>query len=145
MRRGSLRSLWIVLLAVPALAAFRGGWAVITVEELPDHAAVGEPLALEFTVRQHGVEPMRDLTPVVEATAAGKTERVRASAAGSKVGLYTATLIPPAAGDLEIRIASSFGNSDVTLHTVPGGDHYQSMIDQGIPAGIEWLKQKTGK
>lgn len=114
MKRGSLRLLWMVLLAVPALAAFRGGWAVITVEELPDHASIGEPLALEFTVRQHGAEPMRDLTPTVEATAAGRTARVRASA-GRTAGLYTATVMPPASGDLEIRIASSFGNSDVTL------------------------------
>lgn len=123
MRRGSLRFLWMVLLAVPVLAGFRGGWAVITVEELPDHASVGEPLALEFTVRQHGVQPMRDLTPVVEATAAGKTARVRATA-GSRSGVYTATVVPPAAGDLEIHIASSFGNSDVTLqpiHTHPAG------------------------
>jgi dienelactone hydrolase len=34
---------------------------------------------------------------------------------------------------------------DVTLATVPGGDHYESMIDEGIPKAIEWLKTKTGK
>jgi dienelactone hydrolase len=36
-------------------------------------------------------------------------------------------------------------NTDVTLQTVPGGDHYESMISQGIPAGIDWLKQKAAK
>lgn len=36
-------------------------------------------------------------------------------------------------------------NADVTLQTVPGGDHYESMISQGLPAGLNWLKQKTGK
>ncbi len=30
---------------------------------------------------------------------------------------------------------------DVTLKLVPSGDHYDSMINQGIPAGIAWLKQ----
>lgn len=29
---------------------------------------------------------------------------------------------------------------DVTLEIVPDGEHYDSMIDQGIPAGIEWVK-----
>ena len=34
---------------------------------------------------------------------------------------------------------------DVTLKMVPTGDHYDSMIDEGIPAGIQWLKSKTNK
>jgi dienelactone hydrolase len=34
---------------------------------------------------------------------------------------------------------------DVTLKIVPTGDHYDSMIDEGIPAGIQWLKTKTNK
>ena len=33
---------------------------------------------------------------------------------------------------------------DVTLKTVPSGDHYESMIEEGIPAGIEWIKSRTG-
>jgi dipeptidyl aminopeptidase/acylaminoacyl peptidase len=35
--------------------------------------------------------------------------------------------------------------TDVTLVTVPTGEHYQSMIDEGIPAGIRWLRERTGK
>ncbi len=31
-------------------------------------------------------------------------------------------------------------NSEVTFHTVTAGDHYQSMIAEGIPQGIHWLK-----
>lgn len=34
---------------------------------------------------------------------------------------------------------------DVTLKIVPTGDHYDSMIDEGIPAAIQWLKTKTNK
>ena len=37
--------------------------------------------------------------------------------------------------------ASSLGK-DVTLRLVASGDHYDSMIREGIPAGIQWLKQK---
>jgi dipeptidyl aminopeptidase/acylaminoacyl peptidase len=31
----------------------------------------------------------------------------------------------------------------VEFHTVPTGDHYDSMIQAGIPKAIEWLKQKN--
>jgi len=31
-------------------------------------------------------------------------------------------------------------NDNVTYIKVPSGDHYQSMIDEGIPKGIAWLK-----
>ena len=34
---------------------------------------------------------------------------------------------------------------DVTFVTVPTGDHYDSMIEEGIPKAIAWLKTKTGK
>ena len=33
-------------------------------------------------------------------------------------------------------------NSNVTLKLVSSGDHYTSMIEAGIPAGIAWLKQR---
>jgi dienelactone hydrolase len=33
---------------------------------------------------------------------------------------------------------------DVTLELVPTGDHYDSMINQGIPKAIEWLKTRAG-
>jgi hypothetical protein len=55
----------IVRLAVPALVllpAFPsaiGGWAITIVDDLPDYAVAGEPLALIFSVRQHGVQPSR--------------------------------------------------------------------------------------
>lgn len=36
-------------------------------------------------------------------------------------------------------------NPAVTLKIVPTGDHYDSMIEEGIPEAIEWLKTKTNK
>lgn len=32
----------------------------------------------------------------------------------------------------------------VTLETVPGGDHYRSMIEVGLPKGVEWLAGLAG-
>jgi dienelactone hydrolase len=34
---------------------------------------------------------------------------------------------------------------DVTLKTVPGGDHHESMLQDGIPAGIEWIKTRAAR
>lgn len=33
---------------------------------------------------------------------------------------------------------------DVTTVIVPSGDHYDSMIEEGMPQGIEWLKKQAG-
>lgn len=35
------------------------------------------------------------------------------------------------------------GNKDVTFVRVPTGDHYNSMIEQGIPKAIDWLMSKA--
>jgi dienelactone hydrolase len=32
--------------------------------------------------------------------------------------------------------------TDVNFVSIPSGEHYESMINEGIPAGIEWLKQR---
>jgi hypothetical protein len=58
----------IILLAlvcvIPALA---GGWAAITLDDWPAGVVAGQPLAVGFMVRQHGINPMDDLTPILMA------------------------------------------------------------------------------
>lgn len=72
MTTASLRRIMPGLLLLPALAGFAfGGWATVTVEDLPDHVVAGRPVQLEFTVRQHGVEPVRGLEPEVEVRGRG--------------------------------------------------------------------------
>ena len=41
------------------------------------------------------------------------------------------------------RVSSKRSNPNVTLVTVAGGDHYNSMINEGIPAAIRWAKTLT--
>lgn len=103
-----------VLALLTLLTLNLGGWAVITVEDLPDQIAVGEPLTLEFTVRQHGRTLLSDLKPQVTAEVGG--ERVSAAARPTSVaGRYTASLTVPHPGNWTITIVSGFGNSNVTL------------------------------
>src|SRR5882672_1635003 len=101
------------LLAVPLLAAY-GGWAAITVEDLPDYGVVRQPLNLTFTVRQHGVTKLSNLEPRVEARAGGVTTAAAAQP-GKAAGQYTARLVLPQAGEWTITIHSGFMGSRVTL------------------------------
>src|SRR5262249_25794057 len=63
------RALRVVIrgILLPTLMGHAGGWAVITVDDLPESAEVGKPLTLSFVVRQHGVTLLDDLRPSVEA------------------------------------------------------------------------------
>jgi len=42
-----------------------GGWAVITLDDLPRHIVAKQPLTIGFTVRQHGRTFRDDLAPIV--------------------------------------------------------------------------------
>lgn len=113
-----------ILALLTVLALDFGGWAVITVENLPDQVVVGQPTILDFTVRQHGHTLLSNLNARVVAEAGA--DRVSAVAQpGSAAGRYRATLTLPHAGAWSITIYSGFGNSNVTLLPLaavgPGG------------------------
>ena len=82
--------------------AFSGGWAVITLDELPTDIAAGEPLTIGFTVRQHGITPMNGLDPTVTAALPKEEQQSIVSAeADDQPGHYTATLTFPREGNWE--------------------------------------------
>jgi cytochrome c2 len=102
------------LLVLPLIGAY-GGWAAITVEDLPDYGVARQAMNLTFTVRQHGVEKLKNLEPRVEARASGAATAAAVAQPGKEAGQYTARLVLPQAGDWTITIHSGFGNSRVTL------------------------------
>ncbi len=104
------------LIALPA-GSLSGGWAVVTVENPPDHLVVGVPYTLEYSVRQHGQTMLDGLSGVVEATAKSKTLRVDARA-GTTNGKYVATLVLPSEGSWTITVHSGFGPSKTTMKPV---------------------------
>lgn len=107
-----------VLAVLTLLTVNAGGWAVITVENLPDQVVVGQPETLTFTVRQHGRAPLDGLKPTVEAEAGGRAVRVAATP-GTEPGRYIASLTLPNAGAWTLTIHSGFGNSRVKLMPLP--------------------------
>ena len=93
-----------------------GGWAVITVDSLPDYAIAGKPLELTYSVRQHGYTLLDDLGSkgAIEARS-GRTTVTASANRFSRPGSYATKLVLPTAGDWTITIKSGFMNSNVTL------------------------------
>ena len=123
-------------LLLPLLGIY-GGWAAITVEDLPDYGVVRQPLTLTFTVRQHGVTKLSDLEPRVEARGAGTTAAAVAVRTKEE-GQYSARLVLPQAGEWTITIHSGFGPSRVTL--VP-----MQVIDAGAQAPAALAAAERGR
>lgn len=94
---GLVIALGLVLLSRSVVLA--GGWAVITLDELPAQVVTRKPVTIGFVVRQHGLTPMARLTPQITAThqETGETITTLADAQG-KVGHYAATLTLPQPG-----------------------------------------------
>lgn len=116
MLRKPLHTLLPAVLLLPAFgpAAPIGGWAVITVEDLPMYLTAGQPTRLEFTVRQHGMTVLTDLEPTVEASSGSMRTTVDARARLVS-GRYVATITPPRTGDWTVAVHSGFMSSRVTL------------------------------
>jgi mono/diheme cytochrome c family protein len=102
---------------VATSAIHAGGWAVITVEHLPDSIVAGEPVTLGYVVRQHGERPLGGLSGRVTARGGGRAI-VADAVAGKQAGHYTAALTFPNAGEWSITIDSGFAGRG-TLALVP--------------------------
>jgi hypothetical protein len=112
-----------VALSVAVIETTVGGWAVITVENPPDHLVAGASYRLEFTIRQHGTRPMSGLEPSLRLRTAGAIpvaggDRIRAIGAGGE-GRYAATFTVPETDRVVVTVKSGFGPSDLTLMPIP--------------------------
>lgn len=92
----------VALLSMTALIAQAGGWAVITLDELPTEIAAGQAFSIGFTVRQHGQTLRSDLKPIVRFDRAAGQEsfQVTAQRQGAE-GHYVAEIKFPSAGQWE--------------------------------------------
>lgn len=79
--------------------AFAGGWAVISLDELPSNVVAGEPLTIGFTVLQHGRTPMTGLSPTITANLYEDEQFVVNAESQGAPGHYTATLNFPREGE----------------------------------------------
>lgn len=114
MRKTGFLMLLIVLLLALVPAVLAGGWAVITLDDVPAAPRAGEPWSIGFTVLQHGQTPVHKLddgyngvmvepTFVANNTASG--ERVEAVATPTEeVGHFTLEVTFPSEGEWQWTI-----------------------------------------
>lgn len=85
-----------LLLVTPAQA---GGWAVVTVDELPPYGYADVPMTLGFTVRQHGQHPVNLENVVLTANHLPKGETLTFTARQEgPTGHYMVEVLLPTAG-----------------------------------------------
>jgi mono/diheme cytochrome c family protein len=114
MKKRTLYAAPFGILLVPALAFTFGGWAVITVDDLPDYVVAGKQMDVGFVIRQHGVTLLPGLSPRVTMKTGDAQVSAMARPVGEK-GHYVASLTVPSAGDYKMRIESGFGPSESNL------------------------------
>lgn len=102
---------------VAAATLSAGGWAVITVEHLPESITAGEPVTIAYAVRQHGDKLLGGLRGRIEAERDGRT-LVADAQPGTFTGQYVATLTLPSAGAWSLTVQSGFGGQG-TLTLLP--------------------------
>ena len=117
----------LVALLFFALPVQAGGWAVITLSELPTQVVAGEPLTIEFAVRQHGVELTSNFgSPTVHARHAETGERLTVEGKRTtRQGYFTAELLFPQSGtwnwSIDIFNDPDFAQTMPPLNVQAGG------------------------
>ena len=114
MRKTGFLMLLIVLLLALVPAVLAGGWAVITLDDVPAAPRAGEPWAIGFTVLQHGQTPVHKLDdgyngamiePTFVATNTATGERIEAVATPTEeVGHFTLEVTFPSEGEWQWTI-----------------------------------------
>ena len=105
MKARSLIGVGVVVLVLgvgTVVPGFAGGWAVVTLDSLPQGVSPGAAFTIGFTVRQHGVTPLSNLDPAPQVTAknaqTGEVVRSTATDDGPR-GHYAARLTFPSSGE----------------------------------------------
>src|SRR6266705_7065052 len=93
-----------------------GGWAVVTVKDLPEYFVAGQQYTIEFQVRQHGRTLLSGLRPELVVMTTGARDVTISAVPRSSEGTYAATFTAPAPGQLTLTIRSGFGNTELHLY-----------------------------
>ena len=96
LRTFALAAMFALALSSPALA---GGWAVTTLDSVPDGFDAGQTYSIGYTIRQHGITPVDLASTGIRITSADSGKQITFE--GRKdgaVGHYVARVSFPAAG-----------------------------------------------
>jgi hypothetical protein len=102
-----LRDFKVLLISLAALGgvlasagtALAGGWAVTTLDSLPDEVRAGHTYSLGYTILQHGLTPFQTSESAIVITSRDGQKQSFAGKAQGAVGHYVAEVRFPAAGE----------------------------------------------
>jgi mono/diheme cytochrome c family protein len=113
--RKSRKFLGAGLVLALAVTAYAGGWAVLTVQNLPEYFVAGTPSSLVFKIRQHGRTLVDGVSPSISVSEkSGLTAKVVVSPTGN-LGEYKAVFTLPQAGDWTIAASGLLLGDDLKL------------------------------
>ncbi len=119
-----------------AIPVFAGGWAVITLDELPTGVVAGESFTVGFTVLQHGQTPMVDLDPVIFARSGNEKVTLFPKAEG-KPGHYAVTMTLPSAGEWEWTIQAFTMEQKMPVLSVAAPVAVSASAPEATPQPVE--------
>jgi len=127
-------TLAVLLAVIFTVPVFAGGWASVTLDELPTNVVAGESFELGFTVLQHGVTPVTGITPIITGKLTGGKESISVYAKEEgEPGHYVASLKFPKAGEWSWKI-DSFGEQTMPPLSVADTPQVaQTVIEQPEP------------
>lgn len=148
----SLLGLGIVLVALWAQPLAAGGWAVVTLHQLPIELQAGRAVSIGFQAMQHGIHPlqMADGEVTVVAWQLGSSDRIEIPALSWGLpGHYSAELVLPRAGtwEWEVRLGD-FGTAPMPALTVSPSQLAPAEVDtapllvvaeQPVPQDWRWM------
>jgi hypothetical protein len=105
--------LLLTAVTIPAAAFTFGGWAVTTVEDVPEYAVAGKPFDITYTVRQHGFSLVTKLAGVVTLSSGSQAKDFGAVELGE--GMYRSKVTIPATGDWDLTVSTGFMKAGVTM------------------------------
>lgn len=126
----AVTGLAVLIAAAPPLAA-KGGWAESALDRLPKLEA-GVPVAVGFTVLQHGTKPADHLEDVAITIFAGKSSNRFPATAEGAPGHYVATVVFPASGTFEWRTHQGwFNDFELEPVSVAGSTSLAGWVAEG--------------
>jgi len=107
------RLLLVAAVSIPVMAFTFGGWAITTVEDVPEYAVAGKPFELTYSVRQHGMSLLTGLGGAISAQSGSDVRNYGALGLGE--GMYRATVTLPKPGEWTLTITTGFMRSTAAL------------------------------
>ena len=129
----------VLLTLALVIPVFAGGWAVITLDELPTGVMAGQPFTIGFTVLQHGRTPLDGLYPTITANLNKETEFVVNAKSEGEPGHYTATLTFPKEGQWQWSIQAFTMDQPMPVLQVAAPSGASTLKTEPAASSLPWL------